>query len=202
MHAINKKNIMSRTVTSLVRASSMALPPSNRNNLAYTAHATSDTASAASHFPGDSNYQITHPNAICVTSSATAPLEQLCTLAYAQVNNPTTPCGWKGKYFVPINDPNIPASGIKTCDSTADPSAVCVPTGTVPVACGSSNSFDNLQAVPGWIAVPKSEATLIADQYSTCYGGQPPSSQDKYAYVRTTNYAAAYSNPDQTLGPQ
>lgn len=172
--------------------------PTNTNPGAFSAHATSDTAVAASQFRGDANLKQTHPNSICVTYTASPSIGQLCQMAFTEQTMGDNDCSYSRSYLVNKNDANLPRDGvIKECHTVSNPNEVCVPRGTVAVACnpdqlsvGLNVGGGNYQLEPSYIAVPKSQMDLISSQYLSCYSGDPAISSKKYAYVKTSSHVA------------
>lgn len=199
------QNISSVTkqISQIVRTDAKTLPSATRPR-AFTAHNTSDVVNASTHFGGDESYAKTHPNALCVTSSVTANLNEICSLGFMmnQRSANENTCKWGGNYIVSMDDDSVPEDlNIPSCDDVSDPNVLCLPPGTRAVSCGVSKDGGvnvgggNYSLTPTIIAVPKSEADFLMKGYVGCYGAQPNSDHQKYAYTKTSNFQVAYSNP-------
>jgi len=169
--------------------------PTTTNPDAFSAHATSDTAVAASQFRGDPRLKQNHPNALCVTYTPTSSIAELCQMAYTEQTMGDNNCSYGRSYLVNMMDSNLPVDGvIKECHRVSNPLEVCVPRGAVAVACnpdqlsvGLNVGGGSMQLEPSYIAVPQSEMNLLSEQYTSCYGPTPGQSSARYAYVKTSS---------------
>ena len=107
------------------------------------------------------------------------------------------------------SDKSIPRDGvIKECGKE-NSGEVCVPPGTIALACnpdminsGVNVGGGNFQLEPSFIAVPQSEVKQIVEGMNSCYGPHPQSaSQQRYAYVKTSIHVGLNDNnrPPQML---
>jgi hypothetical protein len=174
-----------------------SLPSSSRPG-AFEAHASSATAVGASQFRGDASLKQDHKNALCVTYVPATSVGELCQAAFVQNTMGDSDCSYNRSYMVSTTNRNLPADGIiKECNKVTDPNEVCVPKGTVALACnpdqlgvGLNVGGGNYQMEPSYIAVPKSEIDYIAQVYNSCYGPNPSDHQNRYAYVKTSSHVA------------
>lgn len=172
--------------------------PTATNPGAFSAHAASSTAVGASQFRGDANLKKTHPNSICVTYTPSSSIGELCQMAFTEQTMGDNNCSYGHSYLVNMRDSRIPSDGvIKECHTVSNPNEVCVPRGTVAIACspdqlsvGLNVGGANFQLEPSYIAVPKSEINILSEQYASCYGPAPNNESKKYAYVKTSSHAA------------
>ena len=173
---------------------------------AFDAHASTATAVAASRFKGDANLK---SNAICVTYTPANSVAELCQHAYVQNSIGDNNCSYSNSYFVNSSDKRIPSDGvIKECSKSSG-NEVCVPDGTVALACnpdsinvGLNFGGGNFQLEPSFIAVPKSEVNHIVENLNSCYGPhQQSSGQQRFAYVKTSMHTSLNDNnrPSQTF---
>jgi hypothetical protein len=104
-------------------------------------------------------------------------------------------CSYNRSYLVSALNNNLPADGvIKECHKVSDSNEVCVPKGTVALACspdqlgvGLNVGGGNYQLEPSYIAVPKSQVNLLSEQYTSCYAPHPGDHAQRYAYVKTSS---------------
>lgn len=172
--------------------------PSNTRPGAFSAHASTATAVAASQFRGDATLKQSHPNSLCVTFVPSQSFGELCQAAYLQNTMGDNDCSYNKTYMVNANNSNIPHDGvIKECQNVSDPTEVCVPKGTVAVACnpdminvGLNVGGGNFQLEPSYIAAPKSVVDLITQKYDSCYAPHPSEHTQKYAYTKTSSQVA------------
>lgn len=171
--------------------------PTNTRPGAFSAHATSGTAVGASQFRGDANLKQNHPNSLCVTYTPSSSIGELCQMAFTEQTMGDSDCSYGRSYLVNMRDANLPSDGvIKECHTISNRNEVCVPKGTVAVACnpdqlsvGLNVGGGSMQLEPSYIAVPKSELNMISEQYTSCYSGNVNNS-GKYAYVKTSSHVA------------
>lgn len=174
-----------------------SLPPTTQPG-AFSAHAASATAVGASQFHGDAELKRNNPNALCVTYGSAASFGELCQNAYTQQTMGDNDCSYNQSYLIPTTNSHIPSDGvIRECGKTRNPQDVCVPKGTVAIACnpdqlnvGLNVGGGSFQLEPSYIAVPKSTVDLIAEQYTSCYNPKPEDSGKKFAYVKTSAHVA------------
>ena len=180
--------------------------PTNLNPNAFDSHAYTATAVAASRFSGDANLK---ENALCVTYTPSNSVADLCQAAYTQQTSGDNNCPYSKSFLVNASDKSIPRDGIiKECGKH-NANEVCVPPGTMALACnpdtihaGLNVGGGNFQLEPSFIAVPKSEVMLIAENLNSCYGPHKQAAADqRYAYVKTSVHVGLNVNnrPPQIL---
>ena len=183
--------------------------PTNLIPTAFNAHAASATSVAATQFKGDANLKLTNHNALCVTYIPSSSIGGLCQAAYTQNSIGDNNCSYSSSYFINASDKSIPRDGvIKECGKE-NSGEVCVPPGTIALACnpdminsGVNVGGGNFQLEPSFIAVPQSEVKQIVEGMNSCYGPHPQSaSQQRYAYVKTSIHVGLNDNnrPPQML---
>lgn len=168
--------------------------PSASNKSAFQSQAATATATAAAHYTGDAALK-RHTNSMCVTYVPGGDMRSLCQAAFTQNTSGDNNCAYSQTYLVSVDNQNLPRDGvIKECGTTKDPNEVCVPKGTVALACnpaqiGSINAggpAGNYQMQPGYIAVPRSTVEYLLNGVTGCSKSHPEEHHDKYAYVKTS----------------
>jgi hypothetical protein len=162
---------------------------------AFSAHAYTAVSVAASQFKGDASLKQNHKNSICVTYTPAASIGELCQAAFVANTMGDNDCSYNNSYLISALNSNIPSDGkIKECHLVSDPNEVCVPRGTVALACspdqlgvGLNVGGGNYQLEPSYIAVPKSEVDLLTEKYMSCYAPHPGDHAQRYAYVKTSS---------------
>ena len=197
-------------MSSLTQAvNTMQTVPTNLIPTAFDAHASSATSVAATRFKGDANLKLTNRNALCVTYIPSDSVAGLCQAAYTQHTVGDNNCSYSKSYLINASNKSIPSNGqIKEC-GFENSGEVCVPSGTMALACnpdsihaGINVGGGNFQLEPSFIAVPKSEVKKIVEGMNSCYGPHPQSaSQQRYAYVKTSVHVGLNDNnrPPQML---